>query len=648
MRKTLHIVVTSLILFWAWGVSGVFAQSGTERPFITKWQGKAGKALVIPIFGKEYKLVIKNERGKVVKSEKKLTHEDLKSPYVFTPTEDGTYSVEAGPEGVKYMRCITNEWKTIGDPSSLREVVQFGTITWETTRDMFFECKNMIFATGIDIPDLSKVTDMSGIFSGCATFNQPLTEWKVDKVTNMLGMLSGCTSFNQPLNEWKVDKVTNMRGMFSGCAAFNQPLTEWKVDNVTTMGEMFKGCAAFNQPLNGWRVDKVTNMRGMFSGCAVFNQPLNNWNVSNVTNMSEMFSGCTAFNQPLNHWKVDTVTNMNWMFKGCAAFNQPLNDWKVDNVTRMNWMFSCSAFNQPLNEWRVDRVTDMRGMFWGCAAFNQPLNEWSVDKVTDMREMFTGCSSFNQPLGSWKIRTVVGGLNETAMSPSNYSQTLVGWAGQTDITNNLDFKDKVKGLIYNDEGKAAREKLMGKGWTFEGDIHQSSGVAITPRSLLLVLNKEVTLPLEKWGVEKAEKVTLSTDKGELISYELTADKNGVHIKGLKEGTCTLTATIAAKPGVHKAYTSTCKIEVYIPIERITITPTVKILKVGEEFTLTAHIFPENATKREVKWESDNSAIATVDNNGKVRAHKAGMCWIYAEIYEYRRIVTEKSVVIVVD
>ena len=623
MRKRLHIVVTSLILLWLWGVSGVFAQSGTGRPFITKWQGTAGKALVIPIFGKEYKLVIKNERGKVVKSEKKLTHEDLKSPYVFTPTEDGTYTVEAGPKGVKYMRYITDEWRTIGDPSSLREVVQFGTITWETTRDMFFECKNMIFVTGIDIPDLSKVTDMRGMFSGCATFNQPLTEWKVDKVTNMRGMFRGCTSFNQPLNEWKVDKVTDMRGMFSGCAAFNQPLTEWKVDNVTNMGEMFKGCAAFNQPLNGWRVDKVTDMLGMFSGCA-------------------------AFNQPLNHWKVDTVTNMNWMFKGCAVFNQPLNDWKVDNVTRMNWMFSCSAFNQPLNNWNVSNVNDMCAMFWGCSSFNQPLNEWRVDKVTNMREMFAGCSAFNQPLGSWKIRTVVGGLNETAMSPSNYSQTLIGWAGQTDITNNLDFRDNVKGLIYNDEGKAAREKLMGKGWTFEGDIHQPSGVVITPRSLRLVLNKEVTLPLEKWGVEKAEKVTLSTDKGELISYELTKDKKGVHIKGLKEGTCKLTATIAAKEGVHEAYTSTCEIEVYVPIERITITPTVKTLKVGEEFTLTANIFPENATKREVKWESENSEIATVDDNGKVTAHKAGMCWIYAEIYEYGRIVTEKSWVIVVD
>ena len=392
-------------------------------------------------------------------------------------------------------------------------------------------------------------------------------------------------------------------------------------------------------------------MSDMLSGCSAFNQPLNEWNVSNVTDMKWMFNCCSAFNQPLNDWDVSNVIYMTRMFNFCSAFNQPLGNWNVSNVTNMNEMFrNCSAFNQPLGNWDVSNVTNMGGMFWGCSAFNQPLSNWNVSNVYYIGGMFIDCSAFNQPLGSWKIKRAVGGLSTTAMSPSNYSQTLVGWAEQTDITNGLNFGENVKGLIYNDEGKAAREKLMGKGWTFEGDIHQPSGVAITPRSLLLVLNKEVTLPLEKWGVEKAEKVTLSTDKGELISYELTKDKKGVHIKGLKEGTCTLTATIAAKAEVHKVYTSTCEIEVYVPIERITITPTVKTLKVGEEFTLTANFFPENATKREVKWESDNSAIATVDNNGKVRAHKAGMCWIYAEIKidEYGRFVTEKSWVIVVD
>ena len=40
------------------------------------------------------------------------------------------------------------------------------------------------------------------------------------------------TSFNQPLNDWNVSKVTDMIGMFCGAISFNQPLNKWNVSNV--------------------------------------------------------------------------------------------------------------------------------------------------------------------------------------------------------------------------------------------------------------------------------------------------------------------------------------------------------------------------------------------------------------------------------
>ncbi len=569
MRKTLHIVVVLVTLLWLSGVSGVLAQSETGRPFITKWKGEAGKELKIPIVG-TYKMVIKDGSGNE-KVNEMVTVADAKQSYIFTPTENGTYTVEAGPEGVKSMQMKaewkdeTEKWEFFASYDELLEVVQFGTVKWESMEEMFRQCKNMTFAAGIDTPDLSKVTKMRRMFEKCSSFNQPLNNWNVSNVTDMAGMFMGCSSFNQPLGNWNVSNVTEMNYMFYDCSSFNQPLNDWNVSSVTYMVAMFLDCSSFNQPLGNWNVNKVTNMRGMFRGCSSFNQPLGNWDVSNVT-------------------------DMNWMFKGCSSFNQPLDNWNVSNVE-------------------------------------------------NMREMFHYCFSFNQPLGSWKIKTVVEGLPTTAMSPSNYSQTLVGWAGQTNIAGNLNFVENVKDLIYNDEGKVARQKLIDKGWIFINnvDIYQSSGVAITPHSLPLVFNKEFTLPLEKWGVvETEEEVTLSTDAEGIISYKLTADKKGVHIKGLKEGKCKLTATIAAKPGVHDTYTSTCEIEVYIPIERITITPASKTLKVGEEFTLTVNIFPENATKKDVSWRSYDSKIVTVDNNWKVTAKAAGECTVYAEINEYGR------------
>ena len=684
-------------------LGSVFAQGGAGRPFITKWQGKAGEELKLPIVGTDYKLVIKNEKGEEVKSEAKVTVTSEDKYHPFTPKTDGVYTVEAGPEGVMSMH-MRGEWDgntfiPLTSNYNLLEVVQFGTVAWQSMDGMFYGCKQMTFAANIDRPDLTKVTNMESMFLGCPSFNQPLAGWDVSKVTSMGGMFSGCISFNQPLAGWDVSKVTNMGGMFSGCISFNQPLAGWDVSKVTNMNSMFSGCPSFNQPLNDWKVGSVTDMGYMFRGCPSFNQPLAGWDVSKVTDMGYMFLGCASFNQPLNDWKVGSVTDMGWMFYACSSFNQSLAGWDVSKVTKMRSMFractsfnqplagwdvskvtdmdsmfqNCPSFNQPLNDWKVGSVTNMRSMFSGCISFNQPLAGWDVSKVTNMyglfyncralnqpmgnwtfckeigstREMFFGCSSFNQSLGGWKIQKAIGGLRNTAMSPSNYSATLVGWAAQSEIAENVNFGSEVSGLVYNNEGKTAREALIAKGWRFDGDKYQGSGVAITPRSLHLVLTKERILSLEKWGVEDTEEVTLKSSEEGVISYALTEDKKGVRIKGLKEGACRLTATIAAKDGVHEAYTSTCDISVYVPVESISLATTAKTLAVGESYSLVAKVMPENATEQRLSWESSDKGLA-INYVGGITAVRPGVYTVTVTSQEKGSTVRNTCTVTVVE
>ena len=346
-------------------LGSVFAQGGAGRPFITKWQGKAGEELKLPIVGTDYKLVIKNEKGEEVKSEAKVTVEGTgKSFYhAFTPTADGVYTVEAGPEGVRsmYMRGEWNNGNTFTPLTSnynLLEVVQFGTVAWQSMRDMFYGCKQMTFAANIDRPDLTKVTHMGGMFRGCRAFNQPLEKWDVSKVTDMNGMFQDCTSFNQPLNDWKVGSVTNMRSMFRGCTSFNQPLAGWDVSKVTDMGYMFLGCASFNQPLNDWKVGSVTDMGWMFYACSSFNQSLAGWDVSKVTKMRSMFRACTSFNQPLAGWDVSKVTDMESMFYHCTSFNQSLGAWKLQTAIGGLSTTAMSAVNYSLSLIGWEKQTD--------------------------------------------------------------------------------------------------------------------------------------------------------------------------------------------------------------------------------------------------------------------------------------------------
>ena len=299
MKRISVIAMLLVSLFFLCGVGSALAEEG--RPFITKWECKKGKDVPIPIVG-TYKMLITDASGQE-KVNETVTVADANHPYIFKPTEDGIYTVTAGPEGVE---CIQTENRNYLE---LLEVVQFGTVVWKSMEKAFQRCERMTFAENIDTPNLSKVTNMSNMFFECNAFNSSLKGWDVSHVTNMFCMFYNCTSFNQPLTGWDVSKVTDMGQMFYGCTSFNQPLTGWDVSHVTDMWGMFFKCTSFNQSLTGWDVSNVTDMSQMFFGCTSFNQPLTRWDVSKVTNMRFMFMGCTSFNQPLGTWKIKTVVD---------------------------------------------------------------------------------------------------------------------------------------------------------------------------------------------------------------------------------------------------------------------------------------------------------------------------------------------------
>ena len=366
------------------------------------------------------------------------------------------------------------------------EDIYLGDIDTSAITDMselFYESEREDFS-GIESWDVSSVTDMSGMFTFCYNFNQPLNNWDVSSVTDMSEMFAGCTNFNQPLDNWLInnpnaDKIIDKiygYGTFEKARATIKPINgkyhpkykwqlklltldnsvnlgdidtsaitdmselfdrsgrkdfsgidSWDVSSVTDMSGMFCFCENFNQPLDSWDVSSVTNMSGMFCFCENFNQPLDNWDVSSVTNMSEMFAGCYNFNQPLNNWNVGSVTDMSGMFRDCDNFNQPLNNWDVSSVTDMSAMFiHCYNFNQPLNNWNVSSVTDMSVMFSSCENFNQPLNNWNVSSVTDMGGMFGGCTNFNQSLNNWNVSSVTD-MGEMFVFCENFNQPLNNW-----------------------------------------------------------------------------------------------------------------------------------------------------------------------------------------------------------------------------
>ena len=442
MKRIVLLLATLLAALWL--ASASYAES---KPFITKWKGEAGKELKIPIFGTNYKLVIKKASDNtVLKTENSLTITEDNNFYTYTPTEDGELLVEVEPEGVEYIRFVWEEGKR-GSAENLLTVEQFGTVAWKSMEKAFADCKNMQFATTVDTPNLSS--------------------------------------------------VTSMKFMFYDCSAFNQDISSWNVSKVIDMGSIFCGCTAFNQDISGWNVSKVTHMQEMFLYCSAFNQDISGWDVSKVTEMYRMFNDCSSFNQDISHWD-------------------------------------------------VSNVTDMSEMFWGCSAFNQDISSWDVSKVTDMNDMFGNCSAFNQNLGSWKLKNCRElGLYRCGMSIENYSQSLIGWAAQTDINENLLLK--ADNLHFNETAKSARTKLMKeKHWAILGDVSEGGKVYYLRVGGVQLSSDNIASfqeALTEAGVLKKGKVSVTLEGEKLIlkleNAELTAPYDDFPTYMLESGEITL-------------------------------------------------------------------------------------------------------------
>ncbi|PZM82340.1 hypothetical protein DLH72_04180 [Candidatus Gracilibacteria bacterium] len=184
----------------------------------------------------------------------------------------------------------------------------------------------------------TRVTDMSNLFQGNTTFDEPIGNWDTSNVINMEGVFGNATIFKQSLNNWDTSNVTNMRNMFLSAIHFNKYIGNWDTSRVTDMSGMFGNAQEFNQDIGNWDTSNVTNMKGMFSDAFVFNHSLNQWNVSQVNNMSWMFSH-SAYNYPLNHWDVSSVEYMDYIFYDGPQFSHNVSDWNTISIK------SCQNFS---------------------------------------------------------------------------------------------------------------------------------------------------------------------------------------------------------------------------------------------------------------------------------------------------------------
>ena len=196
--------------------------------------------------------------------------------------------------------------------------------------------------------------------------------------------------------------VTDLNGMFRGCASLTElDLSGSNAEKVKNMGSMFYGCVALsNLNLSGFKTGSLTDMRYLFSSCqSLESLDLSGFNTENVTSMVAMFSQCSSLRSlDLSSFNTSKVIDMDLMFYNCTNLESiDLSSFDTENLQQMDHMFkSCTKLEMlDLSSFATPNMTSMLCAFQNCKNLKTiyVTSAFTTDKVTEGRTAFAGCAN---------------------------------------------------------------------------------------------------------------------------------------------------------------------------------------------------------------------------------------------------------------
>lgn len=270
--------------------------------------------------------------------------------------------------------------------------------------DAWFYCfEGLTKIEHLDYLNTSEVENMGLMFSICTSLETlDLSSFNTEKVTNMFEMFVGSTNLrtiNLPKG-FIGSNVTDLNGMFRGCASLTElDLSGSNAEKVKNMGNMFNGCVALsNLNLSGFKTGSLTDMQFLFSSCqSLESLDLSGFNTENVTSMVSMFSQCSSLRSlDLSSFNTSKVIDMNLMFYMCTNLESiDLSSFDTENLQQMARMFySCTKLEMlDLSSFATPNMTSMLCAFQNCKNLKKiyVTSAFTTDKVTEGPYAFAGC-----------------------------------------------------------------------------------------------------------------------------------------------------------------------------------------------------------------------------------------------------------------
>ena len=224
--------------------------------------------------------------------------------------------------------------------------------------------------------------------------------------------------------------------------------------------------------------------------------------------------------------------------------------------------------------------------------------------------------------------SLVEGGSETltaTVAPTNATNKAVSWKSSDTGVATVDNSGKVTAV------KAGSATITVT--TTDGSKTATCSVTVTSKTV------NVTgVTLDKTEIEMtegAEETLIATvAPADATNKDVTWSTSDSNIAGVSDGKVTAvkegeaTITVTTSDG---SKTATCKVKVKaITLEGLSVNPATLEIVEGETKQLEVKFNPESYADKSVNWASDNKSVATVDENGLVKAVKPGECKIYVE------------------
>ena len=140
--------------------------------------------------------------------------------------------------------------------------------------------------------------------------------------------------------------------------------------------------------------------------------------------------------------------------------------------------------------------------------------------------------------------------------------------------------------------------------------------------------EKITLSLDKTTINKGERIkikaNISPEDAVYKTLKYSSDNTSVatvssdgYIQGISSGSAKITAK--ASNGV----TGTINIKVYSPVTDIITSTDNIVLQIGETYKINATVFPDDADNKNILYNTENSGIAKVDEQGIVTGETEG-------------------------